>query len=330
MTAQRTKVRQLAPEIDWDYAAIERLDPKTLKNSVIPFDLGKVVLEHDAAQDMELEPGDVVSIFSQADIRVPQAEQTKLVTLGGEFVHSGVYSVRPGETLRDLVERAGGLTPDAYLFGSELTRESTRAIQQTRIDEYVHSMEMGIERSNLAMAASSSGADASANSAAESSEKNLLAALRQMSATGRVVLRFAPGSSGTPSLPAIALEDGDRFVVPPVPGTVNVVGAVYDQNSFLYQRGLRVGDYLRQAGGPNQMADRKHAYIIRADGEVIASVKGKTVWSSDVFESLRMNPGDTIMVPEKMIKPSAMRGFSDWTQIFSQFALGAAALSELK
>ena len=106
------------------------------------------------AAQLELQAGDVVSIFSEADIRVPIAEQTKLIPLGGEFVHSGVYSVQPGETLRQLVERAGGLTPNAYLYGSEYTRESTRAVQQSRMDEYVQSLSMEIQRGNLAMAAS--------------------------------------------------------------------------------------------------------------------------------------------------------------------------------
>ena len=154
LPAQRTEIKALAPEIDWNYAAIERLDPETLKNTVIPFDLGKLVLQHDGSQDLELQAGDVVTIFSESDIRVPIAQQTKLVTLGGEFVHAGVYTVQPGETFRHLAERAGGLTPDAYLYGSELTRESTRAVQQARIDEYVQSLSMGIQRSSLAMSAS--------------------------------------------------------------------------------------------------------------------------------------------------------------------------------
>ena len=96
LPAQRTEIKALAPEIDWNYAAIERLDPETLKNTVIPFDLGKLVLQHDGSQDLELQAGDVVTIFSESDIRVPIAQQTKLVTLGGEFVHAGVYTVLPG------------------------------------------------------------------------------------------------------------------------------------------------------------------------------------------------------------------------------------------
>ena len=326
----RTEVRQIAPEIDWNYAVIQRLDKETLKTTLIPFDLGKLVLQHDSAQDLELQAGDVVSIFSEADIRVPIAEQTKLVTLSGEFVHSGVYSVQPGETFRQLVERAGGFTADAYLYGSEYTRESTRALQQARIDEYVQNLSMEIQRSNLAVAASGTGAqDAASATAAEANESNLLTSLRQVRATGRIVLRFVPTSNGTPSLPDITMEDGDHFIVPSVPATVNVVGAVYDQNSFLYASGKRVGDYLGMAGGPNRDADKKHSFLIRADGEVVSSDLGKGIWA-DKFKELRVYPGDTIVVPEKTFKPGALRTILEYSSVFSSLALGAAALTVIQ
>jgi protein involved in polysaccharide export with SLBB domain len=329
--SQHTEVRNLAPEIDWDYAVIERLDTETLKTNLIPFDLGKLVLQHDASQDLELQANDVVTIFSDADIRVPLAHQTKTVTLDGEFVHAGAYTVQPGESLRDLVRRAGGLTPNAYLYGSEFTRESTRAMQQARIDEYVQSLGMEIQRGSLALAASatSSAQDLASGASAQASEQSLLANLRQIRATGRIVLRFTPASSGLNPVPAISLEDGDRFAVPPVPATVNVVGAVYDQNSFLYQQGGTAGVYLRMAGGPNRDADQRHEFVIRSDGEVVSRDRVKGLWGNE-FNNLSIYPGDTIMIPEKTFRASALRGVLDWSQLFSQFALGAAALSVLK
>ncbi len=325
----RNRVEKLAPEIDWNYAVIERQDPETLKAKLISFDLGKLVQQHDATQDLELQPGDVVTIFSEADIRVPLGQQTKFVHLEGEFVHAGVYSVKPGETLRDLVARAGGITPNAYLYGSEFTRESTRAVQQARLDEYVQSLDVRIQHSNLALAASSAvSQDTTTGLQAQASERELLGRLRQIRATGRIVLEFKPNSSGGASVPALALEDGDRFIIPSVPASVNVVGAVYDQNSFLYARQKRVGTYLLLAGGPTADADRKRTFVIRADGEVISYKATKGLWGND-FENLRMNPGDTIVVPEKTFKPSPLRGALDYTQLFSQVALGAASLTYL-
>jgi protein involved in polysaccharide export with SLBB domain len=324
---QRTDVSLTAPEIDWDYAVIERLDPETLKTQLLPFDLGKLVLQHDASQDLELKPNDVVSIFSEADIRVPVAEQTKLVRLEGEFVHAGVYSVQPGESLRQLVERAGGLTPNAYLYASDFTRISTRAVQQARIDEYVQSLSLGIQRAavSLASSAAASAQSLAGGGIAQSSEQTLLASLRQIRATGRIVLTLQPDSSGVSSLPNLALEDGDRFVVPHVPATVNVVGAVYDQNSFLYADSSRAGTYLRQAGGLNKDADRKHEFIIRADGKVVSHDTSNGLWGNE-FDNLHIYPGDTIVVPEKILKQSALYGIMNWSQLFSQFALGAAAI----
>ncbi len=329
--AQRTTVRLLAPDIDWDYATVERIDPETLKTTLVPFDLGKLVLQHDALQDLELKSGDIVSVFSEADIRVPLAEQTKLVTLDGEFVHSGVYTVRSDETLKELVERAGGISPKAYLYGSEFTRESVRVAQQVRIDEYVQTLEMRIQRSNLAIAASATSTpqDLASGAAAQSSERDLVASLHQIRATGRIVLTLKPDSIGTTSLPGMTMENGDRFVIPPVPAVVNVIGAVYNQNSFLYVKGRRVGAYLQQAGGPNRDADRKHAFVIRANGDIVSYDAGKSVWGND-FLNLRLNPGDTIVVPEKTFRPSSLRGLLEWTQLFSQLALGAAAINAIQ
>ena len=329
--AQRTEVQKIAPEIDWDYAVIQRQDTETLKTTLISFDLGKLVLQHDSSQDMELQAGDVVSIFSEADIRVPIAQQTKLVTLSGEFVHSGVYSVQAGETFHHLVERAGGLTPNAYLYGSQYTRESTRAMQQARIDEYVQNLSMEMQRSTMAVAASAtgSGQDAATAAAAQANEQSLVANLRRIRATGRIVLTFVPTSSGIGSLPDIAMEDGDHFSVPSLPATVNVVGAVYDQNSFLYTSGRRVGEYLGLAGGPNRDADYKHSFLIRADGEVVSSDLGKGLWA-EKFKNLPVYPGDTIVVPEKLYKPGALRTVLAYSQLFSQFALGAASIAVIQ
>jgi protein involved in polysaccharide export with SLBB domain len=329
--AQRTDVRLLAPEIDWDYAVIDRRDPDTLKTTLIPFDLGKLVLQHDASQDMELQPGDIVSVFSEADIRVPIAQQTKLVRLDGEFVHAGVYSVQPGETMRHLVDRAGGFTPNAYLYGSEFTRESTRAVQQAAIDEYLQNLEMQIQRSNLALVSSPVGSaqDLASGNAAQNSERELISRLRQVRATGRIVLPLKVDSSGTADLPNIPMQNGDTFMVPSVPDNINVIGAVHNQNSYLYSQGKRVGSYLIMAGGPNTNADKKHEFIIRADGEIVSRETKNGLWGND-FYNLQLNPGDTLVVPEKGLKPSALRGVIDWSQMFSQFALGAAALSVLR
>jgi protein involved in polysaccharide export with SLBB domain len=312
------------PEIDWSYAVIERMDPQTLTTSLVPFNPGQLILSHDASQNLPLDPGDVVTVFSQADIRVPQAERTKFVRLEGEFKHAGIYSVLPGETLPQLIERAGGLTPAAYLFGSNFTRESTRVLQQLRLNDYLQNLELEIDRATIAASASVGTADPQAVAASRS----LVARFRSIRATGRIVLNI-PLNATIGSLPNMPLEDGDRFVVPSKPSTVNVVGAVYDQNSFLFKRTEEVKGYLRLAGGPTQSADSKDSFIIRADGSVVSKRSQSGVFGN-TFESSHLEAGDTVIIPEKVPRPSALRNFINYTQIFSQLALGAAAIAVLQ
>jgi polysaccharide export outer membrane protein len=315
-------------QTDWNYAVIERLDPATMTTSLIPFDLGKLVLEHDASQDRELQAGDVVTIFSQDDVRPPVERQTKYVQLDGEVVNAGIYSAAPGETLRSLVARAGGLTPQAYLYGAEFTRKSTQLLEQERLNEYTDRLEQLMERNSIALAGALGG-DTLQNPAA-SVNRALVARLRQLRAAGRIVLDLSPQSKSVDDLPELPLEDGDRFVIPSTPSTVQVIGSVFNQNAFLYRRGARVGEYLRMAGGPTREADRGQMFVLRADGSVASRDARQSVFAPSGFDDLRLYPGDTIVVPEKMVRPSSLRELMNWTQLMSQFSLSAAAVDVIK
>jgi protein involved in polysaccharide export with SLBB domain len=318
------------PEIDWDYAVVERLNTNDLATSLKPFNLGRAVLEKDEKDNLELQPGDIVTIFSQADIHVPQARQTTFVRLEGEFQAAGIYSVQPGETLRELVERAGGLTKQAYLFGSSFTRESTRLQQQAQLDEYSADLERDIERAASTRSNSAvSVQEAATSQASVESQRALAAKLRLMRASGRIVLDIAPESTGMSNIPDLPLEDGDSFVVPSRPANVKVVGAVYDQNAFIFEAPRRAEDYLQLAGGIARSGDSRHTFIIRADGSVV-SRKSKTARSRGGLEKLRMNPGDTVVVPEIIDKTTLLRGLTDWSAVFGQFGLGAAAINVLR
>jgi hypothetical protein len=144
------------------------------------------------------------------------------------------------------------------------------------------------------------------------------------------VLRFSPERASIEDVPAINLENGDRFVVPFVPSVINVVGAVYDQNSFLFEPGRTVNHFLQMAGGPDRDADRHHEFVIRADGSVISRASVDKNYFGGGFNQMRLNPGDTIVVPDKTLRPTAVRALADWTQVFSQLALGAAAIDVVR
>jgi protein involved in polysaccharide export with SLBB domain len=331
----KTDVVLSAPDIDWDYAVIERQNPTDLTTSLLPFNLGKAVLDKDPSQDLEMLSGDVITIFSKADIRVPSAQQTKLVKLEGEFSGAGVYSVRPGETLRELLTDAGGLTPDAYLFASEFTRDSVRRLQRERLQEYADALESQISANTSAQNASAlTDRDTTAAAASAATARSAVARLRQAQPTGRIVLQLKPDSKGIDALPDLPLEDGDRFVVPRLPSTVTVEGQVYNANAFLYEKGRRVKDYLRLAGGPDRIGDRKREFVLRADGSVIshqyASLGQRALYPDHDFEDLVVYPGDTIVVPPIIEKSAILRDLANISTILEGFGIGAAAVQVLK
>jgi protein involved in polysaccharide export with SLBB domain len=324
---RKNDVQRVAPDIDWHYASIERLNRQNLETRIIAFNLGKAVIDLDPAANLALEPGDVVTVFSRADISVPEAQQTKYVRIEGEINMAGVYSVTPGETLRDLVVRAGGLTPHAYLFGAQFTRESTRIEQQRRYSEFLDELENDVDQGG----SNPSGRliTTEQSRALIASQRALIARLRQTASSGRIVLNLEPDSQGADSLPKLPLEDGDRLMVPSVPPTVNVIGTVYNRAAFLHSPDLRLGDYLQDAGGPSRYADRGRMFVIRADGSVIAKDSRLRLFSAG-FDSLRMYPGDTLVVPSNTSKTTLLRGLLDWSQVISSFGIGAAAVNVLK
>lgn len=320
-------------QTNWNQADIERLDPATMTTRLIPFQLGKLVLDHDMSQDLDLQPGDVVTIFAQQSVPPPIMEQTVYVELDGEFAHPGIYSVTPGETLRSVVARAGGLTDRAYLYGLNFTRTSTQAAEQQHLNEYADRIEHQMQRNGLGLVNAPSGSGQQSGTVSGQQvgalNQSLLARIRQVRASGRVVLAMSPESKGLNALPDMHLEDGDRLVVPFVPETIQAVGAVFNPHAFLASRNARVGEYLHLAGGANREADSRHMFVLRADGSVVGRGMGRSVFDSD-FKKLRLYPGDAIVVPEKEIHPSTLNQLMAWSQFMSQLSLNALAVNAIK
>lgn len=317
------------PEINWSYAVIERRNPRDLKMELIPFNLGKLVLDGDESQNLELRAGDVVTILSQGDIPVAERQRTRTVRLEGEFQAAGVYTVQPGETLGSVIQRAGGLTAQAYLYSAQFLRESTRAEQQRKLEQLADQMAQELEQTaSKSIASAGSQERVTATTLGVDNARQFIARLRNLKATGRIVLHLEPESNDVSSIADMPLEDGDRFVVPAKPATVNVFGAVYNQTSFLYNSKLNVADCLLKAGGPTRTADRKRMFVIRANGAVTPR-QGATLFHNS-FESSKLHAGDSVVVPQMVFKPGFMRGMRDWTEVLSQMALGAAAINVLR
>jgi polysaccharide biosynthesis/export protein len=323
-------VKQNAPEINWDYAVIQRMNQDNLSTQLIPFNLAQAVLNHDESSNLPLQAGDIVTVFSQADLRVPKEEQTKFIRLEGEFKAAGVYRVEPGHMLRDIVQQAGGLASAAYLYGSIFTRETVRIDQQERLNTMVAGMERDILRQASLMSQNiKSPEEVAAAKASLEAQRATIAQLRQLKADGRIVLDLAPTARDVDMIPNIALEDGDRFYVPSRPAVVSVIGDVYNQGAFLQKNGKTLSAYLQNAGGPTRDADKGREFVYRANGTVISKQATSRMWTGG-FDTMHLMPGDTVVVPEQVNKGAFLRGFKDWSQILSNFGLAAAAINVLK
>lgn len=327
----RTVVKRNQNEINWDYAVVERLKKEDMSTALLPFNLGKAIAGKDAESNILLQPGDLVTIFSQSDIQIPLANRSAYVRLEGEIANAGVYKALPGETLRALVARVGGFTPDAFLFGMEFDRESVRVMQQSKLDSMLDKMEDEIRRNaaNKTRGALSA-EDATVSKETANAQLAAVTKMRAAKASGRVVMEIGEENSGrVDELPNLVLEDGDRLIVPPKPVVVGVLGMVYNENTFMFKPGKRVADYLDQAGGPTRDADKNRIYLLRADGTVTSSQNADYLFFFNSFSRREMLPGDALIVPEMLDKFQFTKELKDWSQIFYQFAIGVVSLKVL-
>jgi polysaccharide biosynthesis/export protein len=317
-----TDIDKTNAEINWDYAAIERLDEHDLSTRLVAFNLGDAIDNPASSSNQVLKAGDILTIFSRKDLPLPLEKHTTFVQVGGEVNAPGVYRINPGDTLRDLVGRAGGLTPHSYLYASQLTRGSTRHIQEEQLKLSISRMQKElssqyangphtIESGNAAQGFNGGGSDQAAQLGAQ---RALIAQLSTAQPTGRVVLGISPDAAILGDIPDFPLEDGDSFYIPPRLGTVQVVGEVYNENAFRYQIKKPLNAYLSDSGGATRVADVKRIFLIRADGTVVSRQSHSQHWLGD-FEKITLMPGDAIIVPPKLKVPG---GFMEELPLITQ------------
>jgi protein involved in polysaccharide export with SLBB domain len=316
---------QNTAEINWDYAAIERLDEQDLSTRLIAFNLGNAIDNPASSDNQILKAGDVITIFSRNDLPLPTDKHAKFVRVDGEVNAPGVYRVELGENLRDLVQRAGGLTPHSYLYAAQLTRVSTRLAQEEQLRISINQMQREL-MSRYAAAPSLNSANTADQQAQIGQQQAIIAQLSAVHPTGRIVLDMNPTASTVADIPTFPLEDGDGFYIPPRASTVQVAGAVYNENAFRYQPRKQVYAYLNDAGGPTRQADAKRIFLIRADGTVVSRQSHGEFWHTD-FERTTLLPGDAIIVPTKLKSPNNfMQQLPFYAQLLSQTAMTGAVL----
>lgn len=299
----------------------------------VALDLGKA-LAGDPQHNLLLQPDDVLIVRTVADW---QDSTDKFVRLKGEVRFPGIYTVARGEKLSSLIERAGGYTDKAYLFGSKFTRRSVREQQQKRMDEIITRTEKDIMQKQASLTAmASSKEELEATRAALDGLLKSLDQMRRIRAEGRVVMRLAQLDEFKKSGYDIELEGGDEVDIPQRPGVVHVLGQVYNQTSFVYlPESAYIGDYLHKSGGPTREAEESEIYIVKADGSVFSRQQSSfgihwnddsKSWSFGSFMSSPLMPGDTVVVPQKIERIAWMREIKDITQILANIAVAAGTI----
>ena len=182
-------LHRASPEINWSYAIIQRVNPVDLSTKLLSFDLGKAVLEGDAANNLELQPDDIITIFSQSDVAVPQSMRARYVRLEGEVVRAGVYKAEEGELLRDVIKRAGGVTPAGLHLWHRVDPgigADGAAEEHRRAGEYTGSG--GAPGSRLPPPSAALPRGRAMVAAQQSRRRQLVERLKNLKATGRVVI----------------------------------------------------------------------------------------------------------------------------------------------
>ena len=253
--------------------------------------------------------------------------ETIRVALAGEVQFPGIYTVHKGERLSSVVERAGGFTNGAYLKAARFTRLSTQRTQQEAIDKLIDDLEVEVAQKAQQVSGALDREDVEANQQLLEARRSLIAQLKKARAKGRVVIRLTSADRLKGSAADILLEDGDRLEIPEKTNVVNVVGRVYNPTGVVYDPAHdTVDNYLKMVGGPTESADRDHIFLLKANGSVVTRENADGGFFSRGRQGLlstRVDPGDSIVVPEKLLETRLMKDVKDITQILYQIAVTA-------
>jgi polysaccharide biosynthesis/export protein len=289
---------------------------ETRRTELIKIDLASV-LRGDSAADVTLEPFDTLSIK-----QVEAWTEGGTITLRGQVKFPGVYSIRPGETLKSIMVRAGGLTNYAFAEGSVFTRTELREREQKELDMLAGRMQNDI----AFVALQGSVANQQAAASAVSIGQALLAQLRQAKAVGRLVIDLPHMLHAPPGSPYdVIVRDGDELIVPKFQQEVTVIGEVQTVTSHLYRPGLSRDAYIQMSGGETVRADRGRVYVVRADGSVVTGAGSGWFRKSG---SVNIEPGDTIVVPLNAEHMPALPLWQAVTQILYNVAIAVLAVHE--
>jgi protein involved in polysaccharide export with SLBB domain len=281
--------------------------------------IGDAVMKEDRDADQPLKPGDVLTVHQITGWNDIGAS----ITIEGEVGHPGSYGFEQGERLSDVLRRAGGFRETAYPEGAVLLRPEVRVLEEKSREELIRQIETS--SSAARMSPGVGGSDQAATlQLIQQQQEQVLARLRSQPASGRLVIHISADIASWAGTSAdIEVRSDDVLRVPKRPGFVLITGQVYNAAAITYAPGKSAGWYLERAGGSTQIANRKEIFIIRANGAVVGRRSGD--WYDRDVLATRLNPGDVVVVPQKIIGTSLVwRNLLSTAQIAASIAITAA------
>lgn len=287
--------------------------------------IGAAVAGTNPHADVPLKPGDVLAIHQITNWN----DMGESVTIRGQVKFPGSYGFKDGDRLSSVLRRAGGLLSTAYPMGAEFTRVQVRDFEQKSRDELIRQIETNSAAARLSpsLAGSNAGGELQLIKA---QQDQVLADLKSHPPVGRMVVHISADIDSWANTPAdIELRPGDVLTIPKQPGFVLVTGQVYNTTALTFAPGKTAEWYLRRAGGTNSTANRKEIFIIRANGSVVGRHSGG--WFDDDVLSIKLNPGDVVVVPQKILGGSLfLRNLLSAGQLAGSIAItGAVAAATL-
>ncbi|MEH6712195.1 MAG: SLBB domain-containing protein [Paraglaciecola polaris] len=250
-------------------------------------------------------------------LRTPDWHENKKVELLGEVVFPGTYQIKKGETLAQIIKRAGGLTDEATVKAVIFTREELKEREKENLDKSVENLRQQIASTNLSGSQNVKTID-------YQEAKLILDELLEAEPVGRLVIDMPQIIAGNPTAD-LSLKDGDKLFVPNISSSVSVVGEVFVPSTHMFKYGKTLEQYIANSGGENDRADMDDVYIVKADGSV--TIPASSFWFSS--EETLLEPGDTIVVPRDVTNYERLGLWQTITQIAYQSAIALIAIGNL-
>lgn len=259
----------------------------------------------------------------------PESEGfSKWVTVKGEVRYPGRYAIGRRETLCELIRRVGGLTQDAYVFGAVFLRESVRKREQDAINRLFGELD-----NLLAEVHTSPSFDNDKKLPIQQQASDVykvIKSLKPQKAMGRMVIDAPAALARCEEQADIVLEAEDQLIIPKLTDEVTVIGQVYFPTSHKFRDDRGAMDYINLSGGTKELAQREHAYVVQANGEVISLRGPMSTWGWFLGAgNSKVTPGATIYIPLSIDRINGREYTQSWIDAIYKAAVSAASLTFL-